>query len=368
MDITAAVVPEKFKGFEVRKVVLNDPRPDEVVVRIVASGMCQTDLHARDGYYPTLKYPAVFGHEGAGVVAAVGSAVRKVAPGDHVIISFPWCGACPNCRQHTPAYCLDARKLKSSGTRADGSTLMCVGDDPVYSAFFQQSSFGSHAISSERFVVKVRKDAPLDRLGPFACSIQTGAGAVLNAMRPKPGDSCVVFGVGAVGLSGLMAAKCAGCDPLIAVDVHDPRLALARELGATHVINHAGRTDVVAEIKRITGTGARLALETSALPTVFREAVEALMPVGMCVLVGTARSGTEVTFQMPVMQNGRTVRGVIQGDSQPDDFIPKLVDLMMDGRLPAERMMTFYELADINRAAKDSSEGRTIKPVLRMPH
>jgi len=140
------------------------------------------------------------------------------------------------------------------------------------------------------------------------------------------------------------------------------------ELGATHIINHANRTDVVAEIRRITGNGARFALETSALPAVFREAVEALTPAGMCVLVGTARSGTEVTFEMPVMQNGRTVRGVIQGDSQPDEFIPLLVDLMMDGKLPAERMMTFYDLADINRAAKDSSEGRTIKPVLRMPH
>ena len=277
-------------------------------------------------------------------------------------------GACANCRRHALAYCLDARKLKSSGTRADGSTLMCVGAEPVYSAFFQQSSFGTHAMSNERFVVKVRKDAPLDMLGPFACSIQTGAGAVLNAMRPRAGESCVVFGVGAVGLSGLMAAKYAGCDPLIAVDVHDSRLALAREFGATHLIDHGGRTDVVAEIKRITGGGARFALETSALPAVFREAVDALMPVGMCVLVGTARSGTEVTFQMPVMQNGRTVRGVIQGDSQPDEFIPKLVDLMMDGHLPAERMMTFYELADINRAAQDSSEGRTIKPVLRMPH
>jgi aryl-alcohol dehydrogenase len=368
MEITAAVVPEKFKDFEIRKVSLADPRPDEVVVRIVASGMCQTDLHARDGYYPTLKYPAVFGHEGAGVVAAVGSAVRKVAPGDHVIISFPWCGVCANCRQHAPAYCLDARKLKSSGTRADGSTLMCVGDDPLYSAFFQQSSFGTYAMSNERFVVKIRKDAPLDRLGPFACSIQTGAGAVLNAMRPKPGESCVVFGVGAVGLSGLMAAKHAGCDPLIAVDVHDSRLALARELGATHTVNHSGSANVVAEIKKITGGGARFSLETSALPPVFREAVECLMPVGMCVLVGTARSGTEVTFEMPMVQNGRTVRGVIQGDSQPDDFIPKLVDLMMEGKLPVEKMMTFYELADINRAAKDSSEGRTIKPVLRMPH
>jgi aryl-alcohol dehydrogenase len=367
MQITAAVVPEQFKDFEIRRVELGDPRADEVVVRIAASGMCQTDLHARDGYYPTLKYPAVFGHEGAGEVVATGSAVRKVRPGDHVIISFPWCGSCANCRQRAFSYCLDARKLKSSGTRADGSTLMCVGDDPVYSAFFQQSSFGTHAISSERFVVKVRNDAPLDRLGPFACSIQTGAGAVLNTMRPRPGDSFVVFGVGAVGLSGLMAAKVAGCDPIVAVDVHDSRLALARELGATHVIKHGDRTDVVAEIKRITGAGARLSLETSAVPAVFREAVECLMPVGLCVLVGTARSGTEVTFQMPVMQNGRTVRGVIQGDSEPDDFIPKLVDLMMDGRLPAERMMTFYELADINRAAKDSSEGRTIKPVLRMP-
>lgn len=368
MDITAAVVPEKFKEFEIRRITLNDPRPDEVVVRIVASGMCQTDLHARDGYYPTLKYPAVFGHEGAGEVVATGAAVRKVKSGDHVIISFPWCGSCPNCRRQAFSYCLDARKLKSSGTRADGSTLMCVGDDPVYSAFFQQSSFGTHSISSERFVVKVRNDAPLERLGPFACSIQTGAGAVLNAMQPRSGDSCVVFGVGAVGLSGLMAAKHAGCDPLIAVDVYDSRLALARELGATHAINHASRTDVVAEIKRLTGTGARFSLETSALPAIFREAVECLMPVGMCVLVGTARTGTEVTFQMPIVQNGRTVRGVIQGDSQPDAFIPHLVDLMMEGKLPAERMMTFYELAHINRAAKDSSEGRTIKPVLRMPN
>ena len=368
MRITAAVFREKFAAFEIDSLELTDPRPDEVLVRIVASGMCQTDQHARDGYYPMMKYPAVFGHEGAGEVIATGSAVRKVKTGDHVIISFPWCGACQNCRQHAPAYCLDARKLKSSGTRADGSTLMCVGDDPVYSAFFQQSSFATYAIANERFVVKVRRDAPLEQLGPFACSIQTGAGAVLNAMQPRPGESCVVFGAGAVGLAGLMAAKHSGCDPLIAVDVHEHRLALARELGATHTINHTNRTDVVAEIRKITGAGARYALESSALPAVLREAVEALSPVGTCILVGTARAGTEVTLEMPVVQQGRILRGVVQGDSRPDEFIPQLVDLMMDGKLPAERMMKFYDLADINRAAKDSSEGRTIKPVLRMPH
>src|SRR5262245_14423897 len=169
MRITAAIVREKFKDFEIGTLELTDPRPDEVLVRIAASGMCQTDQHARDGYYPALPYPAVFGHEGAGEVLAVGSAVHKVAPGDHVVISFPWCGSCPNCSRRMPAYCLNARKLKSSGTRADGSTLMCEGNNTVYSAFFQQSSFATHAIANERFVVKVRRDAPLDRLGPFAC-------------------------------------------------------------------------------------------------------------------------------------------------------------------------------------------------------
>lgn len=367
MQITAAIVREEFSPFVIDTLELTDPHPDEVLVRVVASGMCHTDLHGRDGYFQ-MPYPAVFGHEGGGVVEAVGSAVSKVNPGDHVVMSFPWCGVCPNCRAHMPAHCLDARKLKSSGTRADGSTLMRKGDAPVYSAFFQQSSFGNFAIANERFVVKVRSDAPLDHIGAMACGVQTGAGAVFNAMKPAEGDSLVVFGVGGVGLSALMAAKLCGCDPIIAVDVHDDRLKLARELGATHAINHAGRDDVVAEIGRITGHGARFTVETSAIPAVFREAVEALMPLGTCVLLGSARAGTEVSFEMPFLQNGRTVRGVVQGWSEPEVFLPKLVDLMMEGKFPVERLMTFYPLAEINRAAEDATAGRTIKPVLRMPH
>jgi aryl-alcohol dehydrogenase len=216
--------------------------------------------------------------------------------------------------------------------------------------------------------VKVRRDAPLELLGPFACSGQTGAGAVLNSMRPRPGDSFAVFGVGAVGLSGLMAARIAGCDPIIAVDVHDDRLALARVLGATHAVNHRGRKDVVAEIRKITGDGVRFSLETSAQPAVFREAVEALMAAGTCVLLGSARGGTEVSFDMSFLQFGRMVRGVIQGESQPREFIPKLVDLLMQDKMPVDRMITFYPLAEINRAARDSSQGTTIKPVLRMPN
>jgi aryl-alcohol dehydrogenase len=177
-----------------------------------------------------------------------------------------------------------------------------------------------------------------------------------------------VFGVGAVGLSGLMAAKIAGCDPIIAVDLREHRLALARELGATHAINHAGRADVVAEIRSITGPGVRFSLETSAQSAVLREAVEALMPAGTCILLGSARAGTEVALEMPFLQFGRALRGVIQGESHPQQFIPRLVDFLMEGRMPVERMVTFYPLSEINRAAQDSSQGSTIKPVLRMPH
>jgi len=368
MQITAAVVRERSAPFVIETLELSHPRPEEVRVRIVAAGMCHTDLHGRDGYFPTMPYPAVFGHEGAGVVEAVGSEVTNVSVGDHVIISFPWCGRCPNCRRQMPSHCLDAAKLKRSGTRVDGSTLLAKGDEPIYSAFFQQSSFATHAIANARFVVKVRRDAPLDRLGPFACSIQTGAGAVLNAMQPSPGDSLAVFGVGGVGLSALMAAKLLGCDPIVAIDVHDHRLSLARELGATHTINHSSCGDVVAEVRKITKHGTQFSVETSALPAVLQEAVEVLMPLGTCVLLGSARSGTQARFEMPFLQNGRTVRGVIQGWSQPEVFLPRLVDLMMEGKLPVERMMTVYELADINRAAADATAGRVIKPVLRMPH
>jgi aryl-alcohol dehydrogenase len=186
-------------------------------------------------------------------------------------------------------------------------------------------------------------------------------------MKPKPGDAIAIFGVGAVGLSALMVAKISGCNPIIAVDVHEHRLTLARELGATHGINHTGRTDVLDEIRALTGGGVRFSLETSARPIVFREAIEALMPAGTCVLLGSARGGTDASFDMKFLQEGRVIRGVIQGDSIPQEFIPKLVDLIVQGQFPLERMITFYDLANINQAAADSTSGRVIKPVVRMP-
>src|SRR3954454_14762682 len=261
MKITAAIVPARSRPFEIVTADLADPHSDEVLVRIVASGMCHTDLHARDGYFPNLPYPVVCGHEGAGIVEEIGSAVSDLAVGDRVVISFPWCGDCEPCRPARISYCLNARGLKSSGRRADGSTPMRRDGAPVYSCFFQQSSFATFALAPAKDVVRVRSDAPVELLGPLGCGLQTGAGAVLNVMRPDAGPSLAVFGIGGVGLAGLMAGKIAGVDPIIAVDRRSSRLALARELGATHALESRG-AETLAEIRRITGGGSHFALET----------------------------------------------------------------------------------------------------------
>src|SRR5881394_3177721 len=371
MKITAAVVPARSQPFEIQQLDLAAPLADEVLVRIVASGLCHTDLHARDGYFPNLPYPIVCGHEGAGIVEAVGAAVTDLAAGDPVVISFPYCGECEPCQAGRISYCANARPLKSGGRRADGSTPMSRDGASVYSCFFQQSSFATFALAPAKDVVKIRRDAPIELLGPLGCGLQTGAGAVLNVMQLQgqsiAGKSIAIYGVGGVGLAGLMAARVAGCDPIIAIDRLPERLALARSLGATHTLESKG-AETLTEIRKITGGGTHFALETSAVPEVFRLAVDGLRGLGICILVGSARAGTEVSFEMPWLQGGRTVRGVIQGDRGPRDFIPRLVDLFMEGRFPLDRLVTHYALADINHAAADAASGATIKPILTLPH
>ncbi len=366
MRVTAAIVREPRGKFHIEDVELEAPRADEVLVKIVSVGICHTDLHARDRYYP-VKLPAVFGHEGGGVVDAVGSAVTKVKPGDPVVLTYPSCGTCPSCAARAWSYCAEAARLKHGGARLDGSTVLRQGTQVVHGNFFQQSSFATHALATERNVVKVRADAPLPLLGPFGCGLNTGAGTVFNVLKPEPGSSLAVFGAGSVGLAAVMAAKVAGCDPIIAVDLRANRLALARELGATLTID-AATEDPVARIRAATGgRGVAHVVEASAAPAAVRQAVDSLAPRGQCALVGSAPPGVEASFDLTVLQQGRRVRGVIQGDSEPDRFIPLLVDLFMAGRFPMDRLVTFYDFADIERAATDAVAGTTIKPVLRMP-
>jgi aryl-alcohol dehydrogenase len=366
MRITAAVTPAKSEPFVIETLELEEPRADEVRVRIVASGVCHTDLVVRDQHYPT-PLPAVLGHEGAGIIDAVGERVTRLRPGDPVVLSFKSCGTCHSCREGERAYCLDLFAQNFAGTRPDGSTPLRRGEQPIHGMFFAQSSFATYALAHESNTVKVRADAPLELLGPLGCGVQTGAGAVMNTLNPRAGTSIAVFGAGSVGLSAVMAAHAVGCTPIIAIDPTASRREIAKELGATHVVDPSA-DDPVAAVREITGGGAFCSLETSALPKVFRQAVDCLTLRGVCGLIGAAPLGTEATFDMNEILFGRTIRGVIEGDSVPDIFIPRLVELHLQGRFPFDRLVRFYRLDEINAAARDSEAGEAIKPILRMPH
>jgi aryl-alcohol dehydrogenase len=363
MRITAAVTEAKGAAFTLARLELDDPRPDEVIVRLVGSGVCHTDLAVRD-QRRAVPLPAVLGHEGAGIVENIGAAVTSVAPGDHVVLTFNSCGACRMCVQGRSAYCDQFAAYNFAGRRVDGSTPLHRETDDVHGVFFGQSAFATHALAAERNVVKVAPDAPLELLGPLGCGIQTGAGSVLNSLRPPAGSSIAVFGAGSVGLSAVMAAMVAGCTTVVALDLNEQRLELAQELGATHVINGAdGNT--VARLRGLTGgAGIDYTLDTTGAPAVLRQAVDALNQGGTCGLIGGSAAGTEVSLDMPTLLFGRTVRGIIEGDSIPHLFIPTLVNLYQQGRFPFDKLITTYPFKDINQAVEDAEKGVTVKPVL----
>lgn len=339
----AAIIREKGGKFSVEKVSLEEPRAHEVLVKIAGVGMCHTDLVVRDQYFPT-PLPAVLGHEGAGVVEAVGSHVKKVRPGDHVVLSFASDGTCRNCQEGRLGYCQDLYARNFSGRRPDGTTPMRdQAGNEISAYFFAQSSFGEYALATEANVVKIDKDVPLELMGPLGCGIQTGAGAVMNALQPKAGDSIAVFGAGSVGMSAIMAAAAVGCPTIVAVDIMDSRLELARELGATHVVN-SKTENPVEKIIAITGDGAEYSLECTGIPAVVRQAVECLRLTGVAGTMGVAPLGTEITLDMASILFGRTLRGIIEGDSIPDIFIPRLVELWKQGRFPFDKLVKTYSL------------------------
>jgi aryl-alcohol dehydrogenase len=363
MKIKAAVVREAKGPFVIEEVELEEPRANEVLVRIVSTGLCHTDLVARMGFLP-MPIPAVLGHEGAGIVEKVGTQVTKVKPGDHVATSFTSCGVCRMCKSGKPAWCADFKKLNFGGRRADGSTTMKKDGKPVHGSFFGQSSFATYALVSDRSVVKVPNDVPLEILSPLGCGIQTGAGAVMNTLKPYPGSAIAVFGIGSVGLSAIMAAVVCGCTKIIALDIVDERLKLAMEFGATHSIN-SGKLNAVEEIQKLTGGGIEYTLECTGNPKVLRQAVDCLMLGGTCGLIGVAPMGVEASLDMQTLLDARTVRGVIEGDCNPELFIPQLIDLYKQGKFPFDRLIKFYSMEQINEAAEDSEKGKTLKPVLK---
>jgi aryl-alcohol dehydrogenase len=359
MEITAAVYYKEKGFFSVEKVDMDGPQADEVLVKIVATGMCHTDLFFKD----LLPLPTILGHEGSGIVEQVGQNVKNVQPGDHVVLTYGSCGQCKSCLAGKPSYCLAFIEYNIANHRPDGSYVHNQNGKPIAGVFFYQSSFATHAIAHKRNVVKIPHDVPLELMGPLGCGVQTGVGAVLNCIKPAKGSSIAIFGIGAVGISAVMAAKVAGCSTIIAVDIVPSRLNLAKELGATHTINSKD-TNAIEEIKKITTTGVDSSIDTSARPDVIKQAVEVLGNIGMCVLLGVAAPGATVTLNLSSFTGGRTVRGCTEGEGIPDQFIPYLISLYREGKLPLEKIVKFYNLAQINQAAEDSENGTSVKPII----
>lgn len=364
MKITAAVARAPHTDLTVEELELDDLRPGEVRVRMVASGVCHTDAIVRDQVYPT-PLPAVLGHEGAGVVEAVGSSVTTVDPGDHVVLAAAYCGKCDRCRSGQMAYCENLFAADFGGRRPDGTTAFSKGGEVISSHFFGQSSFATYANVVEESVIKVADDVPLELVAPLGCGIQTGAGAVLNELKPALGSTLVVLGTGAVGAGAIMAGVVAGCRQVIAVDIHTSRLDLARELGATDVVN-TREHDLGEEIARLTdGRGADYILDTTARPELLRQAADALGIRGTLALVGAAAPGTEATFEIGLsLVKGWTFKTIVQGSSVPQVFIPKLIQLWQAGRFPIDKLIRHYTLETINQGFEDSKSGETIKPVV----
>jgi len=364
MKITAAVARTQGAPLTIEELELDDVRHGEVRVRMVATGICHTDAIVRDGVYPT-PLPAVLGHEGSGVVEAIGEGVTSVVPGDHVVLAAAYCGHCTRCRRGEMAYCENLMAADFGGRRLDGSTSLSDGTTPISSHFFGQSSFATYANVVEESVVKIPKDAPLEHMGPLGCGFNTGAGTVLNELQPEIGSSLAVFGAGAVGLAALMAARVRDCSTIIAVDVHDSRLDLAKELGATHTVNSLTQ-DLGEALDTITGgNGVDYVVDTTGRPELLRAAADQIAVRGTVALVGAARPGTEVTFEIGAsLVRGWTFMTVVQGSSVPQSFLPQLIQLWREGRFPIDKLIKDYTLEEINQGFADSKEGSTIKPVV----
>lgn len=365
MDVKAAVISAPGADFVIETLTIGEPQADEVLVEIAGVGLCHTDLVFRDGFAP-VPMPMVFGHEGAGVVRAVGAAVTSVAPGDAVIVGFSSCGHCARCDENLPSYCRSFRALNYAGARPDGSTALARDGTSVASHFFGQSSFASFAVTPGRNVVKV-DPAGLDlaTLGPLACGLQTGAGAVMRSFDCGAGSSIAIFGAGPVGLAGVMAAKVRDCAHIIVVEPMASRRALALELGATNAID-PGAGDVAAAIRALWPDGVDFALETSGRDSAIAAGLAILGSRGMLGLVGVPPSATDMMSVniAGMITFGHRVIGIIEGDSDQQGFIPELIALHRAGRFPFDRLISTFPLDAINEAIAAQHRGECVKAVL----
>jgi aryl-alcohol dehydrogenase len=358
-QITAALARSGESEFTLTPLNLDAPRADEILVRIAAVGICHTDLWMRDGLPAGTQ--AVLGHEGAGVVEEVGDAIRGFKPGDRVAFSFRSCGECRQCYAAHPAYCDSFFPMNFAGTRTDGSRTISRHGEIIDGNFFGQSAFADRALVYERNTFHLPSGIPFEIAAPLGCGIQTGTGAVMNALKCEEGASLLVIGGGSVGLSAVMAGAVQKCRTLIVVEPHAKRRRLALEIGATHVLDPAANS-VADGVHAIVPMGVDYVIDTTGRVDLIEQGVAVLGSRGVLGLV--AGNGTLKLDIQQLVMGGKSILGIIEGDSLPIDFLPHLIELYLKGRLPVDRLIKTYPFSDINQAIADQQSGKCVKPVL----
>lgn len=366
IQASAAIIHAAKGQFSLEPVEIAAPRATEVRVRMVGTGICHTDIMFRDADGFGLPVPCVLGHEGAGVVEAIGSDVKGHAVGDHVVLCFMSCGHCYTCQHGYVTHCEHAPELNYSGGRGSPEdTPVSQNGQPIHAAFFNQSSFATYTIADQRNAVKISKDVPLELMGPLGCGVVTGAGGAINSLAIKAGDTLAVFGGGSVGLSAMLGALAVGAGPVIVVEPNDGRCKFAVELGAAHAINPTTTPDVVAELVRLSGGGVTHAIDTTGIPSVIETACNVLRNGGKLGLIGTPPADAMFPMQiMGILARGMTIKGIVEGDADPQQFIPELVALYRKGMFPFDKLITKFPFAQINAAVEAAEHGTAIKPVL----
>jgi len=363
MKMKAAILFEFKKPMLVEEITIDDPQDHEVMVKLVATGVCHSDLLPIKGDIPQA-LPVVVGHEGAGIVEKVGAGVTSVQPGDHVIIASVYsCGKCHSCVEGQTSLCLEALPWHLMGGLPGGGKRLHK-DKLDLNILYSQGSFAEYAVVHERSVFKVGRDAPLDVVCLFSCRVTTGIGAVANRAKTRAGDSIVVYGCGVVGMSVVMGAKLRGAGQIIAVDRVEERLRVARELGATHTINASTENAQLRTIE-ITGRGADYAFECIGNPAVMMQAFSSIHTTGTCVLVGATPAADMISFFPFEFLYGKKLIGCFFGNLRQYD-LPRYVDLYMQGRLPIEKLAAgYYSLDQINEAVEAVDKAKVMRAVIR---
>ena len=366
MDVKAAVAYEAGKPLEIETVQLEGPKAGEVLVEIKATGVCHTDAFTLSGDDPEGIFPAILGHEGAGVVVEVGEGVTSVAPGDPVIPLYtPECRECDFCLHPKTNLCQAVRATQGQGLMPDGTSRFSVNGDPIFH-YMGCSTFANYSVMPEIAVAKVRDDAPFDKICYIGCGVTTGVGAVAFDAKVEPGSNVVVFGLGGIGLNVIQGARMVGADKIIGIDINESKTTLAKQFGMTDFINPEKVDNVVEAIVDLTGGGADYSFECIGNVNTMRQALECCHKGwGESVIIGVAGAGQEISTRPFQLVTGRVWRGTAFGGARGRTDVPKIVDWYMDGKINIDDLITHtMPLNDINNAFDLMHEGKSIRSVV----